>query len=55
MLAHREQKTGVVLVPDSGGLRTNGRDVPPSGLKTRKTRGLSPRFCSMRNGIASSG
>jgi len=26
MLAHREQKRVLVLVPDSGGLRTNGTD-----------------------------
>ena len=41
----------VVLLPGSGGLRTNGREVPPSGLKTKQpdlyypkslTRGHSP-------------
>ncbi len=26
----------VVLEPVSGGLRTNGREVPPSGLKTKQ-------------------
>ena len=26
----------VVLLPGSGGLRTNGREVPPSGLKTKQ-------------------
>jgi hypothetical protein len=42
----------VVLLPGSGGLRTNGREVPPSGLKTKQpdlycptslTRGHPPR------------
>jgi hypothetical protein len=33
----------VVLLPGSGGLRTNGREVPPSGLKPNiLTRGLAP-------------
>jgi len=38
----------VVLLPRSGGLRTNGREVSPSGLKPNS---LTPRSCHQRSGI----